>query len=139
MTGTSLRRRPSPQLPTATYRFPQQALKSHTPTTFSFPTSHFAVSGPLGPKCGNQWESAGGGTLLVTGTSLHRRAKRIDHPPPQVTVHALGTASRNAGGVSRHPSNIPLPLTGLKEPYPYYVLFSHFALHSFRPIRPKMR
>ena len=84
------------------------------------------------------------------------------HP---TAVHALGTASRNAGGVSRHPntridpelqappsyrpctwhclekrrrrfeapqhpyrrrvtgpSNIPLPPTGLKEPYPCYVI-----------------
>ena len=93
---------------------------------------------------------------------------------PRVTVHALGTASRNAGGVSRHPNsridtelqappsyrpgtwhcletrrrrfeapqhpyrrrvtgpnNIPLPPTGLNEPYPCYVLFkAHLGLKS---------
>ena len=71
----------------------------------------------------------------MTGTSLRRRAKRVDQPSelpsmhlvlpretpkafrgtpttvktpsyrhPRVTVHALGTASRNAEGVSRHPN-----------------------------------
>ena len=48
-----------------------------------------------------------GGTLLTsylfTGTSPRRRAN------PRVTVHALGTASRNAGGVSRHPALLYTP------------------------------
>jgi hypothetical protein len=116
----------------------------------------------------------------VTGTSLPRRrpppelpSMHSRHPSnriepewqPRVTDHALGTASRNAGGVSRHPSNIPLPKTGPqyadpttfilkaqkgttyhlgpKEPRWYAVgvgrgrqfTFSHFPLRNSRPIR----
>ena len=55
---------------------------------------------------------------------------------PRVTVHALGTASRNAEGVSRHPNTridpeLQAPPTGFKEPYPCYVLFkAHLGLKS---------
>ena len=61
---------------------------------------------------------------------------------PRVTVHALGTASRNAEGDSRHPNTridaelqakatYRFPPTGLKEPYPCYVLFkAHLGLKS---------
>ena len=58
-------------------------------------------------------KGAGGDTLLVNGPSLRRRAKRVDHLPsyrqPRITVHALVTASRNAGGVSRHPALVYTP------------------------------
>ena len=85
-------------------------------------TSHFAPHSPMGftgVTC-----SKGGGTLLVT-----------DHPPSYRTCiwHCLEKRRRRFEA-PQHPyrrrvtghSNIPLPPTGLKEPYPCYVLF--FAL-----------
>ena len=56
---------------------------------------------------------------------------------PRVTVHALGTASRNAGGVSRHPSTrieaeLQVPATYL---FLQQALKSHIpATFSFRLI-----
>ena len=59
----------------------------------------------------------------MTGTSLHRRAKR---------VHQGGGLEEGAEPFPPATySNIPLPPTGLKEPYPCYVLFkAHLGLKS---------
>ena len=67
-------------------------------------TRTLGPTGPLGGTC-----KKGPDTLLVTGTSLRRRAKRVN---------------QSGGSGGRGPatySNIPLPPTGLKEPYPCYV------------------
>ena len=121
---------------TATYRFPQQALKSHIPATFSF--SHFALRSPtrtLGPN-----GAVGGRAGKRHTTSDRRRATRDDHPPSYrpCTWHCLEKRRRRFEA-PQHPyrrrvtghSNIPLPRTGLKEPYPCYVLFkAHLGLKS---------
>ena len=56
---------------------------------------------------------------------------------PRVTVHALGTASRNAEGVSRHPSSridAELQATATYR-FPQQALKSHIpATFSLRPI-----
>ena len=60
---------------------------------------------------------------------------------PRVTVHALGTASRTAEGVSRHPSTridaelqatatYRFPQQALKSHIPATFSFSHFALRA---------
>ena len=53
----------------------------------------------------------------------------------RVTVHALGTASRNAGGVSRHPSTrIDVELQATYR-FPQQALMCHIpATFSLRPI-----
>ena len=72
----------------------------------------------------------GGGTLLVTVDA------RSATTTPRVTVHALGTASRNAG-VSRHPNtriDAELQATATYR-FPQQALKSHIpATFSLRPI-----
>jgi hypothetical protein len=73
----------------------------------------------------------------VTSTTLRRRASR-DDLSPRITVHALGTASRNAGGVSRHPSYVyRFPKQPLNMPTRLH--FWHLPFPTVCPIRAKMR
>ena len=118
---------PSTQLPTATYRFPQQALKSRPllsalhgkgPDNSLFPTSHFALrpgtlgqgTGPLGPKLGG-WYPGRRVLFPLRSVScditLHDTAPHQHNDPPR--VGGLGPATS---------SNTPLATTGLKEPTP---------------------
>ena len=70
-----------------------------------------------------------GGPRIISlrfGSLSKRKAHR---PPPRATVHALVTASRSAGGVSRHPAPVytPMPLVE------FFRQEAHYSLRIFSP------